>query len=82
MSNHEAEVRRLRMALGETQGENEQLHRKLRALKEEHGRDSSHLEGLRGAVDEMTREMDRFLDDECGTIYDLRTVLSLLKAAR
>jgi hypothetical protein len=40
------------------------------------------LEALRLAVDEMTNELDLFLDCESRTLDDLRTALALLKAAR
>lgn len=78
----EQKVRRLEFTIGDLEGEKERLQRDLNRLRTEHENQGRHLDGLRGAVDEMVRELDQFLDDETRTIYDVRTALVLLKAAR
>lgn len=78
----EMENRRLRYQIGEVQGKNERLKHDLAKLRRQHEDQGRCLQGLQGAVDELLRELDQFFDDENRTIWDIKTAISLVKAAR
>lgn len=77
----EEDIRRIKRELEASHLETERLQREVNRLKGKAKDDERKRDRTTGAVNGLLNALENFLDNESGTIYELRNEISIVKGA-